>query len=262
MRRWNYMTDIMVTPADLLAFAWSARMRELAAQVGMSDVALKKLLRESGIATPPQGYWNKIRAGKPVPPCPPVPPRRPGGTGRLWLDKRFVTVLTPTPPMAADGPFASAAVPEDLDALRLLELAAIGQVKTPAHLRLYHPGLRSIMLGEAKRREKAAASAYSWHEPKFDNPVAQRRLRILNAIFLTLARRGHTGSAHERDGEIHAGATIGDTHVLLELAVAGNHPDSAGGGLPSPRPGIARRNAAAAPDWCGGSGQGRGGLSG
>ena len=35
--------DIVVYPDDLRAFAWSAPMRNLAAQVGMSDVGLKKL---------------------------------------------------------------------------------------------------------------------------------------------------------------------------------------------------------------------------
>jgi len=31
-------------------------MRDLAAKVGLSDVALKKILKSHGIVTPPQGY--------------------------------------------------------------------------------------------------------------------------------------------------------------------------------------------------------------
>ncbi len=62
-----HSTDFIVTPDQLWDFAWSAPMRDLAAQVGLSDVGLKKLLRSHGISSPPQGYWNKLRAGKPVP---------------------------------------------------------------------------------------------------------------------------------------------------------------------------------------------------
>jgi len=64
---WFNRDDINVSRDFLVAFAWSAPMRDLAAKVGLSDVGLKKLLRAHGIITPPQGYWNKIKAGKPVP---------------------------------------------------------------------------------------------------------------------------------------------------------------------------------------------------
>lgn len=53
-------------------------MRDLAGEVGLSDVGLKKLLKGHGVVTPPQGYWNKVLAGKPVPKCPKMLPRGPG----------------------------------------------------------------------------------------------------------------------------------------------------------------------------------------
>ncbi|MER9442016.1 hypothetical protein NKI79_11440 [Mesorhizobium sp. M0340] len=73
-----WQKDILVLPDDLIAFAWSAPMRDLAAKLELSDVGLKKLLTRCGVATPPQGYWNKIRAGKRVPALPKAPLRRPG----------------------------------------------------------------------------------------------------------------------------------------------------------------------------------------
>ena len=221
MRGWYCHTDIMVTPEQLWEFAWSEPMRDLAAKIGISDVGLKKILRSHGVVTPPQGFWNKVRAGKPTPAKPKIPSRRPGETGRLRVDQRFKPVLTPVEPLSADGPFGSPAVAEDLQALREHELKAIGRATTPAKLDLYHPSLKPIMIAEARRRAKAAASTYHWDLPKFDNPVAQRRLRILNAIFLTLAKRGHSGSARDDNGEIVAGATIGDTYVDLDLKIAG-----------------------------------------
>ena len=217
---WN---DILVLPGDVRAFAWSAPMRDLAAKLELSDVGLKKILTSYGIPTPPQGYWNKVHAGKPVPSVPKAPPRRPGESGRLRLDRRFEAVLTPALPLPSSGPFASAAVPEDLEELRSLELKAIGRAVVPKSLDRAHPGLRSLLAKEEKRREKLAKSDWHWDSPKFDNPSAQRRLRILNGIFLALARRGHGGSAHERDGEIDAGASVGDTHVTIDVGVNGKH---------------------------------------
>jgi len=49
----------------------------------MSAVGLRKLLSGYGVGPPPQGYWNKVRAGKPVPSPPKPEPRHPGQTGRL-----------------------------------------------------------------------------------------------------------------------------------------------------------------------------------
>jgi hypothetical protein len=64
--------DLLVLPQHLRDFAWSVRMRDPAKRVGVSDVALKKLLNGHGVVAPPQGYWNKLAAGKPVPRCPGV----------------------------------------------------------------------------------------------------------------------------------------------------------------------------------------------
>ncbi|WP_287293181.1 hypothetical protein [Mesorhizobium sp.] len=51
-----WQNDILVLPDDLIAFAWSAPMRDLAAKLELSDVGLKKLLTRCGVASPPQGY--------------------------------------------------------------------------------------------------------------------------------------------------------------------------------------------------------------
>lgn len=67
-----------VALADLIAFAWSAPMRELAARMNLSDVGLKKLLRSYGVSGPPQGHWNRVHAGWPVPKPPTAPIRGPG----------------------------------------------------------------------------------------------------------------------------------------------------------------------------------------
>jgi hypothetical protein len=215
--------DILVLPQDLQDFAWSAPMRDLAAKIGLSDVGLKKLLKPHGVITPPQGHWNRVHAGKPVPKSPKLPARRPGETGRIHIDHRFANVLTAVGPMASSGPFASAAVPEALEDLYRQELKAIGRVTVPRQLERFHHGLSQIFKQEERRRAKFAASNWPWDAPKFDGDLDQRRFRILNAIFIALSRLGHTGSASERDGRIDATAVVGDTRVDLDIAIAGKH---------------------------------------
>ncbi|MGX9143209.1 hypothetical protein [Mesorhizobium sp. 128a] len=214
---------ILVLPDDLIAFAWSAPMRDLAAKLELSDVGVKKLLTRFGVASPPQGYWNKIRAGKRVPALPKAPPRRPGELGRASVDARFARVLTIAAPLASNGPFASALVPEDLDELHAQELQAIGKASVPHMLDRPHKGLVQILKREQRRRDKNVEREWNFDEPKFDNPQAKRRLRILNALFSALSKRGHDGDAYEHDGEIHARALIGDTHVGLDIGLVGSH---------------------------------------
>jgi hypothetical protein len=114
-------------------------------------------------------------------------------------------------------------VPEDLDALLAQELKAIGRVGTPKTLDGAHQGLVHLLKQKKRRHEKDAERQYNWDSPKFDNPLAKRRLRILNAIFLALAKRGHYGDVFERNGELHARAIVGDTYLGLNIAVAGKH---------------------------------------
>ena len=45
---------------------WSRPMRKVAEELGISDVALKKICDKHRVPTPPRGYWAKKEAGKPV----------------------------------------------------------------------------------------------------------------------------------------------------------------------------------------------------
>lgn len=110
---WN---DILVLPEDLIAFAWSAPMRDLAGKLDISDVGLRKQLSNYGVPLPPQGYWNKVHAGKPLPPRPGVPPRRPGETGRVKVDPRYAKVLSIAEAMPSAGQTKTAML---LDCLEL-----------------------------------------------------------------------------------------------------------------------------------------------
>lgn len=217
-----WQKDILVLPDDLIAFAWSAPMRDLAAKLELSDVGLKKLLTRCRVASPPQGYGNKVRAGKRVPTLPKAPARRPGELGRASVDARFKKVLPIAAPLASNGPFASALVTEDLDE-HAQELKAIGKVSVSQTLDRPHKGLVQILKQEQRRRDKNAERQWTFDEPKFDNPLGKRRLKIFNALFLALSKRGHDGDAYEHDGEIHARAAIGDSYLGLDIGIVGSH---------------------------------------
>ena len=48
---------------QLYDLVWSKPMRDAAADVGVSDVGLKKLCLRHRVPVPPQGYWNRVNAG-------------------------------------------------------------------------------------------------------------------------------------------------------------------------------------------------------
>lgn len=213
---------ILVLADDLIRFAWSAPLRDLADLVDLSDVGLRKQLVGYGIPLPPQGYWNKVRAGKEVAALPKPEPRKPGQLGRLSVDSRFANVIAITDPMPAAGPFASAVVPENLDDLLEQEMRAIGAVKVPKTLGHAPPGLDDVLRREEKRRVKSAKSGWSFDGPRFDAPVSQRQLRIWSVFYSTLVRRGHTGIAYEHDGLLICQVRIGDTPIGVEIDVTGH----------------------------------------
>ena len=125
MVRFNW-NDILVLREDLIALAWSAPMRELAAKLDISDVGLRKKFSNYGVPIPPQGYWNKLHAGKSTPPIPGVMPRRPGEIGRASVDARFAKVLKRAQHLPAAGPFTTEEIPEDLEELFAKELRVAG----------------------------------------------------------------------------------------------------------------------------------------
>jgi integrase len=64
----------------LYELVWTAPVSEVAARLGVSDVALAKLCRKAGIPIPYRGYWAKSDAGQSLkrPALPKAPERLPG----------------------------------------------------------------------------------------------------------------------------------------------------------------------------------------
>lgn len=216
------MRDFLVCPDDLVAFAWSAPMRDLAAKVGITDVGLKKLLKAHHIVTPPQGHWNRVLAGRKVPDPPPARPRGPGETGRVRLDARFRGLVPEAGPIPEDGPFASAAVPEDLEELRAKEAKAIGKITFARTLDRPHPALAALVRRDEQRREKQVESGWFWDGPRWGGPLAQRQLSILDALFRALSSRGHESWIRVGSGELEIWCRIGAMQFELVFGRAGH----------------------------------------
>lgn len=68
------MAKAEVSREALYDLVWSKPMRSAAADIGISDVGLKKRCRSQGVPVPPRGYWNKVLAGHRMPERPTLPP--------------------------------------------------------------------------------------------------------------------------------------------------------------------------------------------
>ncbi len=154
------------------------------------------------------------------------------------VDSRFASFIAQAAPISASGPFATPEVPEDLEELRAKELKALGRVAVPRTLESYHPGLKDILQKEERRRQKAANNSWHWDEPRFDNPLDQRRLKLFNGILLALAKRGHGGDASATDTEISARAWISSTSLGLSLEIVGKHRTIVSRGYRRPDPAL------------------------
>lgn len=54
----------LFTREELFSLVWEQPVRQLAEELGVSDVAISKRRKLLQVPTPPRGYWAKLRAGK------------------------------------------------------------------------------------------------------------------------------------------------------------------------------------------------------
>jgi hypothetical protein len=58
--------SVILTRRQLYDLIWSKPLRDVAGDLGLSDVGLAKVCDRHRVPRPPQGYWNKLHAGKKV----------------------------------------------------------------------------------------------------------------------------------------------------------------------------------------------------
>lgn len=207
-----------VNRTELYETVWLIPLTALAPRFGISDVALKNTCRKFNIPVPPRGYWAKLQAGKPAIKIA-LPPRAAGmdnevivgGRNRHWYRQPTnEEILGPLPELSS--------FPEDIALVRDRVRKIIGKVSVARALTALHPAIqRLIAEDEARRQRRANASfSFSWEAPVFDSPFEQRRLRLLNALFLAVARCGGKPNVGGREAR-EISITVHQTSVPISL---------------------------------------------
>lgn len=207
----------MIDREALYDLVWSEPVRTVAARFEISDVALKKACQRASIPTPDRGYWAKREAGKSVTKIA-LPPRAPGHSNVVTFGHTSYWYPNWTPAELA-GPLPPPPnFPEPIEAVRARIERSIGQVKCTTKVSGWHPAIRKLLEKDEERQKKAASSPYgfSWDEPVFTTAAEQRRLRILNALFLSVSR--FNGKVTVRGKEARElSITFDRQHVVVAL---------------------------------------------
>ncbi len=195
----------------LYELIWTEPRLTLAKKLGISDVAIAKACARANIPGPPPGYWAQKLAGKSV--IRPLLPVRGFGQsdeieiGENAAHRAHTALIEEIPP---DPVFD-----ESVEALRERARKSLGTVKFSRSLDHPHKDIAKLLAEDERRRVEVQKSAYYWNKPRFDAPQAQRRLRILNVLFLALAKLG--AKSETRGEATEARFCVG--HVPLELAL-------------------------------------------
>lgn len=173
---------------------WATPVKTLAQRFNISDVGLRKTCQRSHIPLPPAGYWAKVAAGKKVM-QPSLPARPPGmrdtvtpGAGRYdsysyhrWSDAELLGPLPARPTFDLD-----------LDTVRAAVMRRIDKITVPRDLSHPHHAIAKLLETDEQRRIAQLGRGYvsPWDAPRFASPFEQRRLRVLGALMIALARAG------------------------------------------------------------------------
>lgn len=177
---------------ELYDLVWSEPLSQLAPRLQISNVGLAKACRRAAIPVPERGYWAKLKAGKRVVRHP-LPLRRPGMLDEIvtgadaarrygYVTDDEIRNRTSDPPV----------FPEDMADLTARVRRMVGRVRISKTLSEPHPIIAELLAADERRRERQRNAVYPspLNDPLFDSPFERRRLRILNAICVALARSG------------------------------------------------------------------------
>ncbi|MGA8136845.1 MAG: hypothetical protein WCA48_22215 [Pseudomonas gingeri] len=180
--------------AQLLDEIWSESMVQVAPRYNLSDVGLKKLCARLQIATPPRGYWAKVKAGKRVHPRPKLR-EYVGHPGYLYRP-----TVQPTPSVKAAEP-----VDSRLQQVLTFEQQPENQILVPTRVTHWHPlvvaardALTQPLIdtrGMPQTRGKVLNISVS-------KALQSRALNIADALLRALEARGYAVRQGERQVEV------------------------------------------------------------
>jgi hypothetical protein len=179
------MEKVTVTREQLYDQVWAIPMSRLAAQYGISDVALAKTCAKLGIPVPPRGYWARLAVGQ-NPKRPKLPKALPDTPAEVRLGRV---------PVGPAGEVPSRPAPPT--------------VKVPEGLSAPHPVVEDLAkrISEAGQTDEHGRTKVgrSWGPYVcLRRKCEKRALVLLDALFKALVDRGHevqmTG-LHKDDGD-------------------------------------------------------------
>lgn len=206
-----------LTRTELHELVWSQPMKDLPEIVGVSAASVKNACRKFDIPVPDCGHWAKIKAGKPTKRIS-LPVRAPGMSDGLVLGGSSYNRYYDSG-VDLDGPLPlpPTFVPS-IEDIRKLVAQKIGRVVVPRGKHGWHRAIQRLFAADDKRRLKVAESqwAFAWDKPLFDNSFEQRRLRIMNALFLSVAKCGGKPSIQGKEA-IDISLTVHQQDVPLKI---------------------------------------------
>lgn len=169
-----------LTRLELFELIWSRPRSKLAAEFGISDVAIGKHCARARVPGPPPGYWAKTQAGKGGR-RPHLPLRLPGHPREVAMGSNRYRYWE-VPPEDLNEPLHPPEFLEDVGEQVAAALKQVGRVSASRDLSTPHRALNRVLASEAKRRDKYSRDKYDFYKPYFDDEVHQRQLRIFNSI--------------------------------------------------------------------------------
>lgn len=195
------------TRQQLHDLVWSGPMREVAKKLGLSDNGLRKHCMKAFVPLPPQGHWNRVKAGQTIK-TNPLPARPPGisnivsiGHSTYAQYKKHIMEAEPQPPV----------FDEPIEALRERLSRNLGRVVASKSLSPPHAAFRRQVEDDARRSAESSS-----HTSIFNSPLEKRRLRILQGVFYGLSRLDCSAEVRGREArEIYI--TVGQQPVKIEI---------------------------------------------
>jgi len=202
-----------VTRDELYAMVWSRAVQTVAAELGVSDVAVAKWCKKLKVPSPGRGYWQMLKAGRKVKP-PPLPEVPEGHPTQWFIDRQ--ASMSKTDPVHD--------LPADLAGIYRWWVDPANEITPPGRLGKLHPLVAATRaaLAESSADDdgllKPASSCLAVSVGKRSLP---RALRIMGGLVKAAERAGLQVSMPEtrRHEEPRAAAflTVCGERVEIEL---------------------------------------------
>lgn len=168
--------SITLTREELYERVWSQPATKLAAEFGISDVALGKICRKLDIPKPFPGYWQRIAFGHNVRRTP-LPTPKVGTKKQITIYPNTVTDPAPFPPEVAARIEA--------------ESASESRISVADTLHGCHPLIRQTKQGLEKARPDQYGRLHGHLDLHVSKTSLNRALRIMHALVRAAERRGY-----------------------------------------------------------------------